>query len=134
MPSTAGLHVAIHNDGGVYKHWSLFIDGLTDAEKTILHIMGSSTRYRFEMRNSNAHKSVTLSEMVHLCDVDTSMISAVKDAAKSAVIHNEYAGYNCQDYVLELLDDLEEKKIIDGNDANYKKNKEVVKGKQEGLA
>jgi hypothetical protein len=32
------------------------------------------------------------------------------------------------------MDDLEKKNIIDGNDANYKKNKEVVKGKQEGLA
>lgn len=48
MSSTAGLHVAIYNDGGVYKHWSLFINGLTDEEQTILHIVGSSTRYRFQ--------------------------------------------------------------------------------------
>ncbi|OJD09895.1 hypothetical protein ACJ73_10032 [Blastomyces percursus] len=134
MSSTFGLYVAIFDDGGVYKHRSLFIDGSTDAEKTILHVMGSSTRYRFDMRNSNAHKSATLSEMVHLCDVDKFKIGAIKDAAKNVVIHNEYSGYNCQDYVLDLLDDLEEKDIIDKNEVNYRHNKEAVRGKQEGLA
>ncbi|KUL81569.1 hypothetical protein ZTR_09937 [Talaromyces verruculosus] len=133
MPSTAGLHVAIYNDGGVYKHWSLFIDGPTDDEKVLLHIMGSSTRYRFEMRNSNARTSASLSELIHLCDVDVSKIGPIKAAAGNAVIHNEFAGYNCQDYVLELLDDLEEKNIIDGHDANYKRKKSMVKAKQEGF-
>ncbi|EEQ85840.2 uncharacterized protein BDCG_09109 [Blastomyces dermatitidis ER-3] len=91
------------------------------------------TRYRFEMEISNAHKSATLLETIHLCDVDNSKISAIKDAAENAVIHNEYPGYNCQDYVLELLDVLEEKNIIDKNETNYKHNKRVVQGKQEGL-
>lgn len=39
-----------------------------------------------------------------------------------------------KDYVLELLDDLEEKRIIDGEDVKYKMKKDVVKRKQEGLA
>lgn len=133
MSSTAGLHVAIYNDGGVYKHWSLFINGPTDAEQTILHIIGSSTRYRFQMRNSDSRKSASLSELIYLCDVSASKIDVIKEAAEKAPIHNQYPGYNCQDYVLELLDDLEAKRIIDGKEANYKKKKEVVKSKQEGL-
>lgn len=134
MSSTAGLHVAIYNDGGVYKHWSLFINGPTDAEQIILHVMGSSTRYRFEMRTSDARKSASLSELIHLCDVPVSKIGSIKDAAGKAPIHNQYPGYNCQDYVLELLDDLETKNVIDGKDAKYKNKKKVVKDKQEGLA
>lgn len=134
MSSTAGLYVAIYNDEGVYKHWRLFINGPTDAEQTILHIMGSSTNYRFEMRVSDARKSGTLSELIYLCDVPVSKVTIIKEVAKKAPIHNEFPGYNCQDYVLDLLDDLEGKRIIDGNDANYKKKKEVVKSKQEGLA
>ncbi|KAI2844078.1 hypothetical protein CBS147321_7948 [Aspergillus niger] len=133
MSSTSGLHVAIYNDGGIYKHWSLFIDGPTDPEKTILHIMGSSTRYRFEMRNSNARNSTTLLELVYLCHVDNSKISAIKDAAQEITIHNEAPGYNCQDYILELLDELEEKKIIDRSNASYKRNRKKVEDKQEGL-
>lgn len=134
MSSTAGIHVAIYNDGGVYKHWSLFVNGPTDAEQTVLHIMGSSTNYRFEMRASDARKSATLSELIYLCDVPIAKVTSIKEAARQAPIHNEYPGYNCQDYVLDLLDDLEGKRIINGNDANYKKKKEVVKSRQEGLA
>lgn len=133
MSSTSELYVAIYNDGGVYKHWSLFIEGPTDLEKTILHIMGSSTRYRFEMRNSNARDSATLFELVYLCHVDNSKISAIKDAARNMVIHNEAPGYNCQDYILELLDELEEKKIVDRSNASYKRNRQKVEGKQEGI-
>lgn len=134
MSSIAKLHVAIYQDEGVYKHWSLFIEGPTAGEKTILHILGSSTRYRFELRTSDARRSASLSELIPLCDVPTSKISAIKEAGRTMPIHNEYAGYNCQDYVLDLLDDLEGKNLIDGNDAEYKKRKEVVKSKQEGLA
>lgn len=133
MASTARLYVAIYDDGGVYKHWSLFIDGPTDDEKIILHIMGSSTRYRFDKRNSNARESASLVEMVYLCDVQNSKIDAITDAAENATIHNEFPGYNCQDYILELLDDLEEKGIINRNDAGYKRNRKTVEGKQEGM-
>ncbi|PYH90174.1 hypothetical protein BO71DRAFT_402462 [Aspergillus ellipticus CBS 707.79] len=115
MPPTSGLHVAIDNDTeSVYKHWCLFINRPTDDEKTILNAMGSSTRYYFEMRTADASKSPTLAEMIHLCDVPDSTFPAIKKAAESAVIHNEYPGYNCQDYVLELLDGLEKEGIIDG--------------------
>ncbi|TPX22008.1 hypothetical protein DIZ76_015974 [Coccidioides immitis] len=71
--------------------------------------------------------------MVHLCDMDTSKIGTIKNAAKNVVIHNKYPGYNCQDYILELLGDLEKKNIINKSKTNYKHNKKVVQSKQEGL-
>ena len=86
------------------------------------------------MRTSDARKSASLSELIPLCDVPVSKIGSIKDAAEKAPIHNQYPGYNCQYYVLELLDDLEAKNIIDGKDSKYKNNKRVVQNKQEGLA
>lgn len=133
MPSTAGLYVAIYHNDGLYKHWSLFIEGPTDEEKIIFHIMGSSTRFRFEMRHSDARKSARLFELIHLYDVDVSKIGAIKTAAANEVVHNEFPGYNCQDYVLELLDTLEKQGIIDGKNADYKRKKDIVKSKQEGF-
>ena len=53
--------------------------------------------------------------------------------ARAATIHNEAPGYNCQDYVLELLDALEEEELINGNDANYQRQKALIHSKQEGL-
>lgn len=134
MPSTAGIYVAIYDDGAIYKHWRLFIDGPGDSEKTILHIMGSSTNYRFEMRNSDARKSDGILELIHMCNVKVSDIPAIKEAGKNAVIHNEFPGYNCQDYVLELLDGLETRGIIDGANKEYKNRKKNVTSKQEGFA
>ncbi|KAK2755674.1 hypothetical protein FQN54_005823 [Arachnomyces sp. PD_36] len=134
MPSTAGIFVAIYDDGGIYKHWTLFIDGPDASEKTILNIMGSSTNYRFEMRNSDARDSETVQEVIYLQDVKVSDIPAIKEAGKNAVIHNEFPGYNCQDYVIELLTELEEQGIVDGGDEEYIQRKEKVKSRQEGFA
>ena len=71
--------------------------------------------------------------MIHLCGVPISNIAAIDRAAEQAPIHNQYPGYNCQDYVLELLDDLEGRNLINGRDANYQRQKALVIGKQEGL-
>nr|POE77834.1 hypothetical protein CFP56_09477 [Quercus suber] len=132
MP-TAGLNVAIYNNGNMFKHWSLFVDGPSE-EKFLFHIMGSSTRYRYEKRQSDARASASLSEIVALCKIDTSKISAIEAAAQNAVIHNESAGYNCQDYVLELLEALENDHVIDSRDANYQKKKRTLASKVDGFA
>lgn len=71
--------------------------------------------------------------MVYLCDVPNSKINAIVRAAENTTIHNEIPGYNCQDYVLDLLDALQEEGIVSRNDANYRKNRKTVESKQEGL-
>jgi hypothetical protein len=65
--------------------------------------------------------------------VPISSIAAIDQAAEETPIHNQYPGYNCQDYILELLDDLETRRLIDGKDAKYKRQKTLVASKQEGL-
>ncbi|OOG00558.1 hypothetical protein ASPCADRAFT_401539 [Aspergillus carbonarius ITEM 5010] len=133
MSSMADVYVVIYRNRGLYNHWSLFIDGPTEEEKLILHIVGSSTRYRFEVRDSNAHKSGSLIEKIELCQVDASKTADIHRIAEQQTIHNEAPGFNCQDYVLELLGSLENSGIIDETDPEYMKQKEIVKSKQEGL-
>lgn len=133
MTSTVGLYVAIYKDEGVYKHWGLFIDGPTENQQIVLHVEGSSTRFRFDRKFSNPRYSTKLYELIHLCSVPISNIAAIDQAAEQAPIHNQYPGYNCQDYVIELLNDLERRRLINGRDANYQGQKALVIGKQEGL-
>ena len=86
------------------------------------------------MRKSDARNSDAILELIHMWNVKVSDISAIKEAGKNAVIHNESPGYNCQDYVIELLDELEAQGIIDGENGEYENRKENVKSKQEGFA
>ncbi|PLB48813.1 hypothetical protein P170DRAFT_358130 [Aspergillus steynii IBT 23096] len=109
------LSVALYK-GGVYLHCALFIDGPGPKGKVILHATGSTGRYKFEQKESDPRQSAHLVELIYLCHVKDSDIPAIEDAGKNAVIHNEFPGYNCQNYVIELLEDLGAKEIINGND------------------
>lgn len=44
--------------------------------------------------------------------MDLTKIGAIDRLAREAVIHNQAPGYNCQDYVLELLDALERRALL----------------------
>ncbi|KAH8692275.1 hypothetical protein BGW36DRAFT_271330, partial [Talaromyces proteolyticus] len=128
--SAIKLSVVTYNDEGVHKQWDFLIDGPTEAGKPILNIMGSSTQCRFEMRSTIDRDSGNLPKQTYQWDADASETSFIKEIAKNAEIHNEYPEYNCQDNILDLLDSLEEKGVIDGIDVIYKKSKEIVKGKK----
>lgn len=47
-----------------------------------------------------------------MCDVPLWRADAIIQAAVDLPVHNQYPGYNSQEYVLELLEDLEEKGLI----------------------
>ncbi|KAL3251132.1 hypothetical protein ABHI18_010808 [Aspergillus niger] len=46
-------------------------------------------------------------------------VQDVKIASKSLVVNNETVGWGRQDYVLEMLDKLEDKFVLDGDDEDY---------------
>lgn len=78
--------------------------------------------------------STRIHEIVPLCRVDSSKIRVIEAVAQNAEIHNEAPGYNCQDFVLQLLGLLEDEGVIDGSDGRYQRNKTAVESKVEGLA
>ncbi|RHZ51901.1 hypothetical protein CDV55_103708 [Aspergillus turcosus] len=132
MPSVK-IYVAIFQDDGVYKHWALFIDE-PQADETLLNVRGSDGRFRYEPEKRDDRHSETLVEQVYLCEVDVAKANTIRDVARKVPVHNEISGWNCQDYVLDLLDELEESKVMDTEDEVYRRQKSYVQGKQEGLA
>ncbi|KAF4220309.1 hypothetical protein CNMCM8980_007814 [Aspergillus fumigatiaffinis] len=127
------VYVAISDDGGVYKHWALFIDQ-AEAEATLLNVRGSDGRFRYETEKRDVRYDESLVELVYLCDVDVAKANTIRNIARTIPVHNEISGWNCQDYVLDLLDELEERKVIDGEDELYRMQRTYVAVKQEGLA
>ncbi|GIK00058.1 hypothetical protein Aspvir_004073 [Aspergillus viridinutans] len=131
--SNVGIYVAIFKGGGIYKHWALFIDE-PQADETLLQVKGSDGRFRYEAEKRDARNSQSLVELVYLCDVDVAKANRIRDVARKIPVHNEISGWNCQDYVLDLLNALENDGVLNSDDADYTEQKSYVEGKQEGLA
>ncbi|KAJ5928124.1 hypothetical protein N7466_007080 [Penicillium verhagenii] len=131
MGSTSPIFVAIEDNPGIMD-WSLFIETEKNTDKTIIQVLGTRHKYFRVIRTpSNPRVSTDLIDLLPLCRIDTSKIEMVKYIADSTHIGNEVVDWSCQDYVLGVLNDLEDAGIINGNDKDYIRNKEVVKSKRE---
>ncbi|PGH13675.1 hypothetical protein AJ79_03524 [Helicocarpus griseus UAMH5409] len=131
MPPTITLIVSIYDNPGI-KHWNLFIDAPGEADKTTIQLLGARQRYFRDVRTpSDARALDSLIEACNLCEIDASMIEAVKNIAWDTPVRNEEADYSCQDFVLDVLERLEAEGIINGENGDYKRNKEIVKTKRE---
>ncbi|KAF3020005.1 hypothetical protein E8E15_007202 [Penicillium rubens] len=130
MASTVPLKVAIYENPGI-KHWSLFIDAADRDDKTTIQLLGAQQKYFCQVSaRSDSSISNSLIELCSLCEIDASKIDTVKNIAWDTPVRNEESDYSCQDFVLEILDRLEEKGII-LNGRDYQNNKEAVKAKRE---
>ncbi|CAG8935744.1 unnamed protein product [Penicillium salamii] len=130
MSSTIPLSVAIYDNPGIL-HWSLYIEADNDADKTIIQILGARQRYFPNIKKSDARDVSDLIEVLHLCRIDASKIEIAKNIAYDTPIRNDVADWSCQDYVLVVLDRLEDGLVIDGRDSDYIRNKAVVAAKRE---
>ena len=71
---------------------------------------------------TNCHK-----RSIFLFNINAMDMLTFKDAISTIQPNNGVSLWNCQDYVLELLEKLEEECIIDGDDDQYVENKKKVK-------
>lgn len=60
-------------------------------------------------------------------------IERVKSAAQSVPVDNESVEWDCQDYVLEILDILEEELVLDKDDADYIEVREILMEERGGI-
>lgn len=127
------MSVAIHHDGEFYKHWGILIENPEGPESILLQVMGSDGRLRYEPETKDIRTSSALVELVYLCDVDKTKIGSIETVARKVTVQSEIKGWNCQDYVLDLLDALENEAIVDKEDVGYQNQKNLVRGRQDGL-
>ncbi|KAB8336855.1 hypothetical protein FH972_021163 [Carpinus fangiana] len=120
------LFVVIYDQGVGFKHWALFVD---DREKFIvLHAIGSEGRFRFEERKSNARESKRDPELVELATIDKDQIPRLRRAARRQPL-NRGPGWNCQDFVLELVQEAIDNGMIEVDDEKVKE----IRGKMDGF-
>ncbi|KAJ5688702.1 hypothetical protein N7462_003094 [Penicillium macrosclerotiorum] len=132
--STIPIYVAILPGEGAFNHWGLFIDGTTDQDKALLQVKGSDGQFKYEPETRDARQSEGLIELFYLCHVGVIKVEEIKAAADQATIYNDIPGWNCQDYVIDLLEELQEKAIMGNQNQDFEKQMVLLRGKQEGLA
>ncbi|KAE8313801.1 hypothetical protein BDV41DRAFT_576507 [Aspergillus transmontanensis] len=111
-----GVYAAIITDESVFKHWAIFIDEPHEPEKIMLQARGSDGRFRYEPEYGDARCLSGLDELVFLFDVKSTETSTLKAVASDIPVRSDIHGWNCQDWVLDFLDKLEEEDIINGAD------------------
>jgi hypothetical protein len=80
-----------------------------------------------EVRPENSARFL---EAVYIGEVQDQGFKEFEKIIKAANVDNETVEWDCQDYVLEILDTLEEECVLDGDDRVYQKQKEVLKNKR----
>lgn len=133
MPSTVEIYAALYDNQAFFKHWAFIIDIDGAEADVVLHAVGCEGQFRFETKDSNVRNSKSLAELVYIATIPESQVEKVKEVAQNLPIRNDVNVWNCQDYVLDLLDALEQEAILDKNDGRYKNRKTALRGKQDGL-
>jgi hypothetical protein len=116
-----------------YKHWAIFVEDEQNASKSfICHVMGFSRNFRYEQKRRNAYESNKMIEMIQVSHVHRDDLKSLRSVAMAVPIKNEDPTWNCQDFVLQLLEALVVEELIDDDDV-YQEGRKKAFLKMEGL-
>jgi len=120
------LYVAMYRPvAGNYEHWALYLEN--NSEHTIYEVTGEYPHFKLNVvpgkpTSTNRHRT-----SIFVYDVNATDIPDFKNAISSMKPNNSISHWNCQDYVIESLDKLEEECVIDGDEKAYISAKKQVK-------
>lgn len=107
---------------GNHEHWALYLE----AEQKIYEVTGQYPNFELNVLTGKKPESTDRhSRSIFVWDVTD--ISGFKKAVASVEPDNEVVHWNCQDYVIEVLEKLEEECIVDDDDEDYITAKRRIK-------
>ncbi|GKZ26437.1 hypothetical protein AbraIFM66951_007861 [Aspergillus brasiliensis] len=132
-PAKCALWVTIGRATAGLKPWMLLIDAPTYTEKLMIHLVGSPTAYRVEKRFWTDYDENRVEYWAYLGDIPNSdtVYDKIIQAGEGAEIDNDDPSYNCQDYILDVLEELERLKIVSKRNSVYRENKWNLESKKE---
>ena len=104
-------------DRGIGKH----------KESYVIEAVGQPTQFTCHVLKVRPEKLSGFWKDVQLGDVAESAFDSFMEVVEAKEVDNETTEWDCQDYVLELLDDLEEEYVIDVDDEFYQEQKQKLK-------
>ncbi|KAI9929581.1 hypothetical protein ASPWEDRAFT_51875 [Aspergillus wentii DTO 134E9] len=123
------LSAAIHHPHyGNFQHWSLYLH--TDSEDLIFEVDGEHPNFQKVISNGKPSDTDTFIEYVFLCEIGEPDIPTIKMVVDNARVDNETLEWDCQDFVLEILEGCEMEGIMDDEEVDYYEAKDVLKSRR----
>lgn len=115
---------------GNFQHWALYVESEKEKENLIFEVTGQHPNFRRNVVNARPDRSRSYIGKTFVAVLGEDSVQDVQSAAKSVVVDNETVEWDCQDYVLEVLDKLEDEFVLDGDDEDYREAREDLKKKR----
>ncbi|KAE8386928.1 hypothetical protein BDV23DRAFT_175057 [Aspergillus alliaceus] len=113
---------------GNYQHWALYIDEESDG--TIFEVTGQHPNFQRNVVHARPDSSKSYLDKLYVGMLRPDDLKHVAKAAEETDVDNETLEWDCQDYVLEVLDKLEEEFILESDDEDYQAAREELKGRR----
>lgn len=113
---------------GNYQHWALYLQ--TNTDNLIFEVTGSHPNFQRNVVKADPRNSQNFIRMIFMDTVSPGDIATVQDVARTTKIDNETVEWDCQEYVLDMLEILEEECVVGGDEKTYKDAKKELKKKR----
>ena len=111
---------------GNHLHWALYLED--GSRRSIYEVLGEHPHFKANIiTGKTPEHSVRHQRSIFVYEINSPDLPAFEESVSSVKQQNDVVHWNCQDYVMEVLEHLEEECIIDGEDKVYIKAKEEVK-------
>lgn len=118
----AKLYVVMYRPRwGNYEHWALYLDN--DDEHTIYEVIDEHPRFKKNEGKGRPQHSNRYLRSYQVGTINTDDISTFRSEVAKAKVDNATVHWNCQDYVVELVEQLVTECIIDEEDFEKVKSK-----------
>ncbi|MCJ1230280.1 hypothetical protein MMC12_006952 [Toensbergia leucococca] len=120
------LHVAMYRPAvGNYEHWALYFENRS--EHKIYEVTGEHPHFKPNVipgkpTSTNRHRRT-----IFVSDINETDIPEFEKAISAVKPQNSISHWNCQDYVIEVLEKLEEECVVDEDNKAYISAKKQVK-------
>lgn len=122
----ANPYVAMYApEEGNYEHWALYLKN--GSEHIIYEVIGESPSFEPHVFPARPESTKRHKRSIFIAEIRAQDLPDFRQAVAAVKTTSQPYHWNCQDYVLEVLEQLEEDCVVNNEDVEYQEAKEEVK-------
>lgn len=110
---------------GNYQHWGLYLE--SDPEHLVFEVTGEHPSFKRHIETRRPERMEGFFHLLYVAALGKNDVDIVKRVAAMVTVDNETVEWDCQEYVLDMLDTLEEEFVLDRDDEDYQRAREFLR-------